>query len=599
MTTPVPPRAATGTAKAGPVKVRKRASRAKETLDEVLGQQKPLVRRIAAAAFVIRLAPVLLPVVLKFTLSPILHHRAARLFGRNWTPEDLLLGLVISGIGVALIRGVANYRFVSLAGRCGHSLVADLRKVMFEHILRMPVSYVDRRGTGKILLRFIGDSDALRNWHSRTRPTVFADSALVIVLAAGMFWLHWQLALLVLLPLPFLAYAIRHLSAKLQMLTLRARQLQAEFTGHVQSRFDVIRQSKWLDADRKARQTTADLVDEVARQNVLRERYAAAVKSLGNLLSFLSIPILIWFGISLVWSGRLTTGSFVALIWLAAHMSVAVQRLSSAVVIRQKGRVSLQRISRLLERSAERGRSTKTRRLRVAGRSIQCVDLVFCDRGLGSVDSPLNAEWSGPQEHQLDPEIDIAAFCDVLLGFRRPKRGKVFVDGQALDDVRVTSVRSAVGWIPRSPAVFDGTVAENIQIARPSTDAKSLVDLVRSAGLIADEHVALWLSRRAGPGGRELTSREILGVALIRVLLRRPRFVLAEHPDHNLIRAVLQRTCDPTPLILFASPPDGERSMGQRSASMNDVEKEVIHENNSRPRARRQKMINESGLGWS
>jgi len=574
---------------------RRRSPRAKETLNEVLGRQRPLVRRIAAAAFVIRLAPVLLPVVLKFTLSPILHHRPARLLGRIWTPEDLLLGLVICGIGVALVRGLANYRFVLLAGRCGHALVADLRKVMFEHILRIPVSYVDRRGTGKILLRFIGDSDALRNWHSRTRPTVFADSALVVVLAAGMVWLHWQLALLVLLPLPFLVYVIRHLSTKLQTLTLRARHLQAEFTGHVQARFDVIRQAKWLDADRKSRRTTADLIDEVARQNVLRERSAATVKSMGNLLAFLSIPILIWFGISLVWDGQLTAGSFVALIWLAAHMSVAVQRLSAAVVIRQKGLVSLQRIARLLERSAERGRSSSRRKLRVAGRSIQCVDLVFCEHGLGSADTPLNVEWGGTHDHRLDPSFDVEAFSDVLLGFRRPKRGKVFLDGQALDDVRITSVRSAVGWIPRSPAVFDGTIQENIEIAKPGTDTNTLQRLVRLTGLVPSDDIELWLSKRAGPAGGELSSQEILAIALMRVLLRRPRFVLVEHSDHAVVRTILRQVDEYNPAILFTHRDDCR--IDDRSAVENGNE-DVSENEPFSPRKARERFAT-SGLGWS
>ena len=577
------------------VKERKRSSRARETLSEVLGRQRPLVRRIAAAAFVIRLAPVLLPIVLKFTLSPILHHRAARLFGRNWMPEELLLGLVISGIGVAVVRGLANYRFVSLAGRCGHRLVADLRKVMFEHILRMPVSYVDRRGTGKILLRFIGDSDALRNWYSRTRPMVFADSVLVVVLAAGMFWLHWQLALLVLLPLPFLVVIIRGLSSRLQTLTLTARRLQAGFTGHVQSRFDVIRQSKWLDANRKTRRMTADLVDEVARQNVLRERFAAAVKSAGNLLAFLSIPLLIWFGISQVWSGGLTTGGFVALIWLAAHMSVAVQRLSAAVVIRQKGLVSLQRIGRLLERSAERGRSSNRPKLQVVGRSIQCVDLVFGVQGLGSPDRPLNAEWTADREHLLDPDLDAGAFCDVLMGFCRPKRGKVFLDGQALGDIQVTSVRSAVGWIPRAPAVFDTTVEQNIQLAKPGVKTNTLQNLARQTEILAEGDIDRWLAAPAGPAGGELSSRDILAIALMRVLLRRPRFVLVEHPDHDAIRECLRQVDGYNPMILFAWHP-GDPIDGQSAV---DIDGECLTDNaglSSRPY---RELAKTGDLGWS
>ncbi len=107
------------------------------------------------------------PILPKFTLDPLLKQREVLLIDWMWSPSQLLVIVVAASVVVAVVRGVATYLFTAWSGRSGHALVSDLRESMFEHILRLPFGYVHRRGTGKILLRFIGDSDALRSWMSR------------------------------------------------------------------------------------------------------------------------------------------------------------------------------------------------------------------------------------------------------------------------------------------------------------------------------------------------------------------------------------------------------------------------------------------------
>gem|GEM_PF-6209316 len=482
----------------------------------------------------------LLPVVLKFTFDPLLKDKDIFVLGRKFKSEDLLLFVVFLGILVAIVRGVSNYFFLALSSRCGHSLVADLRNVMFEHVLRIPVSYVDKRGTGKILLRFIGDSDALRNWFSRSLPNSRADVLLMVVLASGMFWLDWQLACSILVSIPILLLIVLRLSSRLNRLTLQARILQARFTGQVQSRFGDIRQSKWLDSEHGLRRDIDFRAHEISRNNAERDRCAAMLKSACIFFTFLSIPIIIGFGISLVRNASISTGEFFAFIWFAAHFSVAIRRLSGAIVVREKAKVSISRILRLLQRSAERRRGSSTLKIKPECSSIRCEELVFCDEGLGSHSQPLNHEWQGAGTHKLDSRIDVRQFSEFLMGFRRGIRGDVFLDGKALSQLNTISLRRCVGWITKSPLILDLTVEENIQIAKPEVTRSELLELHRIEKLqMSEKSFASWLERSAGPNGCHLSYQDRLTISAMRVLIRKPGILLVESPQWEVVKDIL------------------------------------------------------------
>ncbi len=518
-------------------KQRKRRPRAEAEVARILEKQRSTIRLTTLAVFILRVVPVVVPLVLRLTLDTLLDQKTSHLFGLDFSPRQLLVVMVGTGVLVALVRAIGIYFYVMLAGKSGHMLVADLRIAMFEHILRLPVSYADRRGVGKILLRFIGDSDALRSWVSRTSPAIVADRLLVLILLAAMFFVKWQLAIMILIPLPLVLLAMRKLSPRLQTLTRESRSFQATLTGVIESRLSSLRQAKWLDRGGASRRPVRTLAGAIAEQNIRRDRHAALVKSTGQFLAYSAVPLLIGFGVWAVWSNAATVGQCVAAVWLAAHLSVTVNRLAAAVVIQQKAAVSLERILRLLERSAERGRSTQLPLFEPAGESITCRDLIFCQTGAGSPEAPLNLVLEGPGVVVLEPHLDTAAFYEVLLGFAPPKSGELLLDSQHQAGVQVGSARQAIGWLAWPPVLFEGGVLENICLANPGIRQKDAAKIIlqalagapgadaRSRGASA---LALWLRKPVGPNGQDLTSEERFRVGICRLLVMAPAFVLVD-----------------------------------------------------------------------
>ncbi len=502
---------------------RRRAPQAIETVANLLARQRIPTLAITACAMVARLAPLAVPFILRFTLNPILDRHTKEFFGRIWSADELLGLLLGLSIAIALVRAVANFGYVSLSGRSGHRMVADLRKEMFNHILRLPISYSERRDTGKILLRFIGDSDALRLWISRTRPTVYVDIVMLAVICAAMVWIDWRLGAIAAATVPIVGAGIAFFAPRLRALTRSSRSLQADFTGHVQARIDAIETTKWFDSVSGFRQLTGKLANSIARRNAVRERVSAAISSLGEASLLLLLPPLIWFGIRRVWANELTPGDLVALAWLAIHLGAAMQRLSASIAIHEKAQVSLQRVVRLLARPSERGRSSNLKEFEAKGQSIEFTNVKFEK----SDDPGVSMTLHGPGTCVLDKDVPFGMVFDVLMGFRKTQGGIVKLDGENTEKLNLPSIRASIGWIQARPVVFDATVGENILMAKPKSKCDDLERAISDLGISKPDFDA-WLAKPAGPNGRNLDASEKYEIGLLRVALRRPRFIFVE-----------------------------------------------------------------------
>ncbi len=502
-----------------------RRAKAERELRSILRVNPHLARRTVVAATVLRLAPILLPICLRFTLDPIADRRPLVLLGRLWSPETLLLTTVAVGLIVAVIRAAAAGLFVATAGRYGHDIVSRLRVAMFEHILRLPVKYLDRRGCGRVLLRFMGDSDALRSWVSRTRPTVIADGVLLLALVAALAAISPLLAIAAGTALPVIGVTMWMLRPALYRRTLEARRLQAEFTGHIEARLRRKRQSTWLDRYATFRQATRDLAQQIARRNACRDRQAARIEAAGQLLAFGLLPLLLAGGIELLWRGELTMGKFVAATWLISHMMVTLHRMSRSMIIREKATVSIDRILRLLERTAERGRGNRQPALRVGRPVLECRDLVFADLGIGSVTQPWTRDLTGPAVIVLPREVRLSSFRDLLLGFAGPRSGTIALDGQQLDQLRIRSVRREIGWIDDDPLLVEGTIEANLLLGAPHLSREKMLKRIRrnDLGILQLDE---WLRREVEPNGRNIAADDVLRISFLRAVLNRPRVLL-------------------------------------------------------------------------
>ena len=128
-----------------------------------------------------------------------------------------------------------------------------------------------------------------------------------------------------------------------------------------------------------------------------------------------------------------------------------------------------------------------------------------------------------------------STLIEMLLGFIRPDRGRVMIDGTDLQSLTPAEISERVAWIGQNPVLFAGSLRDNILFARPDATAEALEQALRVAAL--DQVVAELpdgLDTRIGEGGYGLSGGQAQRVAIARAMLRRAPLLLLDEPTAHL-----------------------------------------------------------------
>jgi ATP-binding cassette, subfamily B, bacterial len=408
---------------------------------------------------------------------------------------------------------------------------ARVRDAIFAHALRLDPSYHDRVGPGELMSRASSDSEHVARMMDAIGHTigfvltVFAVSIILLVI-------DWQLALIVLVPLPLVSVSGWIYSRRYHDRTERLQESWAEAATLVEETVAGIRVVKGLGAGAPLAVEFRRRSDRIVRRALDIARLDAVFMPLLEFFPLIGLLAVLWLGGRRVIAGELSLGSFVAFNAYVAMLVWPMRVLGQRVTTLQKAVGASARISEVLEAEPQLREPRHASELPqpVQG-AVRLEGVRFGHEGDAPILDELELEVAPGESLALVGATGSgkSTVAGLLARLYDPDAGRVLLDGLDVRELRLRDVRRAVALVFEETFLFTDTVRENIRFARPDAADEEVERAARLAG--AAEFIAELpdgYDTVLGERGFSLSGGQRQRVAIARAILADPAVLVLD-----------------------------------------------------------------------
>ena len=453
---------------------------------------------------------------------------------------DLLDEAIWVLFGVVLLLAAASYTRFYLVSWVGERVVADIRRAVFDQVIRLSPAYYEVTRTGEILSRLTTDTSVLQmvvgtsvSIALRNAIMLVGGTVLLAVTSARLTGLVFLVVPLVLVPILVFGRRVRRLS--------RASQDRvADVGSYVDEALGAIRTVQAFGHEPVDRQRFAARVEEAFTTAVRRIGARALLTAVVIALVFGAVSLILWKGGHDVLAGEISGGELSAFVFYAIVVAGAAGALSEVIGDLQRAAGATERLMELLETEPDIAAPADPKPLPVPA------------RGAARFENVVFKYPSRPDRSALDgfdlevrPGEKLAivgpsgagktTVFQLLLRFYDPAEGRITLDGVDLRDADPADLRARIGLVPQEPVIFSGDAWENIRYGKPEASDQEVRNAAQAAAALEFlERLPEGLDTFLGERGVRLSGGQRQRVAIARAILRDPAVLLLDEATSAL-----------------------------------------------------------------
>jgi len=471
------------------------------------------------------------------------------------------------GLFFVLVLGLAAGSFARfyLVSWIGERVVADIRKRVFNHLIDLNPGFFESNRALEIQSRFTADTTVLQSVIGSTVSIALRNALMLVGGLLLLFITNAKLASVIVLGFPLVIVPIVIFGRRVRQLSRLSQDRIADVGSYVGENLTQIKTVQAFNHQPHDRQHFSEVSENAFDIAHARIRQRAWLTTMAITLVMGAVGVVIWIGGLDVIYGRITPGELAAFLFYSLLVGIAAGAISEVIGELQRAAGSAARLFELLQTKSEFQRPVDLPEQfpqPVKG-EIRLEHLTFSYPGRSAQpalqDVCLEVR-AGETLAIVGPSgAGKSTLFDLLLYFYQPSGGCVRIDGTDTRDVSLQALRSCFALVPQNPALFYGTVADNIRYARPqATQAE-----VEEAAGIAHAHefiVALpeGYQTRLGDGGLGLSGGQKQRLAIARALLADAPILLLDeatsaldaHSENLIQQAMPALTTGRTTLVI-------------------------------------------------
>lgn len=463
--------------------------------------------------------------------TPLLIKEAFQLMrtgGTGGAVGQVCLLLLVAYTARAGAQFVARYS----AHIAGHRLITRMRTVTYDHLQKLSLRFFEDRQVGQLLARMTNDVDKFESLVSHALPDAVSNLLLFSGVAVALFTLDARLAAYTLLPMPLLFWLAWRFGTQIRPSLRRAHAKMGDLTGLLTENLSGMKEIQVFTQEEResarVKWSADDYVTNILQALKQVALYHPAIEFVGSI----GTVIVVWMGARLVLERGAPPETVVAFVLYLSLFYGPVTAASNIIEAIHTALAGAERVFEILDLEPDVQDRPGARELPAVRGEIRFDRVAFGYRPDEPVIEDISFTVAPGQTLALVGPTGVGktTIAGLIPRFYDPTGGAIYLDGQDLREVTLSSLRRQISLVLQDVFLFNGTVAENIRYGAPEATDEEMRQAARTA--FAHEFIAALpdgYETQIGERGVKLSGGQKQRLAIARALLRNtPILILDE-----------------------------------------------------------------------